>query len=75
MLVNIKRMLHYRDHTERMLKGMGAEIFTDNEGFINIKPLTSHLKPLNITVLEGSAGTVINSILDALKEKLNITLR
>lgn len=39
-----------RDHTERMLKGMGAEIFTDNEGFINIKPLTSHLKPLNITV-------------------------
>ena len=39
-----------RDHTERMLCGMGAEIFTDSEGFINIKPLTSHLKPLNITV-------------------------
>ncbi|WP_198305032.1 3-phosphoshikimate 1-carboxyvinyltransferase [Arcobacter vandammei] len=39
-----------RDHTERMLNGMGADIFTDNEGFINIKPLTSHLKPLNITV-------------------------
>ncbi|HJE02842.1 3-phosphoshikimate 1-carboxyvinyltransferase [Aliarcobacter thereius] len=39
-----------RDHTERMLKGMGAEIFTDDEGFINIKPLTSHLKALNMTV-------------------------
>lgn len=39
-----------RDHTERMLKGMGANIETDNEGFINIHPLTTYLKPLNITV-------------------------
>ncbi|RXJ68853.1 3-phosphoshikimate 1-carboxyvinyltransferase [Halarcobacter ebronensis] len=39
-----------RDHTERMLKGMGAKIETDNEGFINIYPLQGHLKPLNITV-------------------------
>lgn len=39
-----------RDHTERMLNGMGANIFTDSEGFININPLRSHLKPLNITV-------------------------
>jgi len=39
-----------RDHTERMLKGMGAKIETDEEGFINIHPLEGHLKPLNITV-------------------------
>lgn len=39
-----------RDHTERMLKGMGAKIETDKEGFINIHPLEGHLKPLNITV-------------------------
>ena len=39
-----------RDHTERMLKGMGAEISTDDNGFINIKPLDKILKPLNITV-------------------------
>ena len=39
-----------RDHTERMLKGMGAQIETDKEGFINIHPLEAHLKPLNITV-------------------------
>ena len=39
-----------RDHTERMLNGMGAKIEYDNEGFINIHPLTAHLKPLNITV-------------------------
>ncbi|MCP4971453.1 MAG: 3-phosphoshikimate 1-carboxyvinyltransferase [Arcobacter sp.] len=39
-----------RDHTERMLKGMGATLENDNEGFINIHPLKGHLKPLNITV-------------------------
>lgn len=39
-----------RDHTERMLKGMGAKIETDEDGFINIHPLKGHLKPLNITV-------------------------
>jgi len=39
-----------RDHTERMLKGMGAKLEKDEDGFINIHPLTGHLKPLNITV-------------------------
>ena len=29
---------------------MGAKIEYDKDGFINIHPLTSHLKPLNITV-------------------------
>ena len=39
-----------RDHTERMLKGMGAKLENDSEGFINIYPLEGTLKPLNITV-------------------------
>ncbi|WP_121627546.1 3-phosphoshikimate 1-carboxyvinyltransferase [Poseidonibacter antarcticus] len=39
-----------RDHTERMLKGMGAKLVNDKNGFINIHPLTGTLKPLNITV-------------------------
>jgi len=39
-----------RDHTERMLRGMGAEISTNSEGWIEIEPLTQPLKPLNITV-------------------------
>ncbi|MGM0518839.1 MAG: 3-phosphoshikimate 1-carboxyvinyltransferase [Campylobacterota bacterium] len=39
-----------RDHTERMLKGMGAKLEKDDEGFINIHPLKEHLKPLNINV-------------------------
>lgn len=39
-----------RDHTERMLKGMGATLENDQDGFINIHPLKGHLKPLDITV-------------------------
>lgn len=39
-----------RDHTERMLKGMGAKLENDEDGFIHIHPLKGHLKPLNITV-------------------------
>ena len=39
-----------RDHTERMLKGMGAKLHTDKDGFINIHPLEGMLKPLDITV-------------------------
>lgn len=38
-----------RDHTERMLKGMGATIEND-EGWIHVHPLTGPLKPLEITV-------------------------
>ena len=39
-----------RDHTERMLRGMGVEIEKDPEGWIRIMPPTSPLRPLNITV-------------------------
>ena len=45
-----------RDHTERMLRGMGADVKTieeqesENFGWIEIKPLDSPLKPLDITV-------------------------
>jgi 3-phosphoshikimate 1-carboxyvinyltransferase len=43
-----------RDHTERMLKGMGAEINSDiiDNGAVEIKitPLKNSLKPLEITV-------------------------
>jgi len=42
-----------RDHTERMLKGMGAEIKNvtiDNKEYIEITPLKKPLEPLNISV-------------------------
>ncbi|HIC79115.1 MAG TPA: 3-phosphoshikimate 1-carboxyvinyltransferase, partial [Sulfurovum sp.] len=45
-----KENLLSRDHTERMLRGMGADIQTNNGGWIEIEPLSKPLNPLNITV-------------------------
>ena len=39
-----------RDHTERMLKGMGAKLETNKDGFIEITPMNKPLKALNISV-------------------------
>ncbi|MDD3774876.1 MAG: 3-phosphoshikimate 1-carboxyvinyltransferase [Sulfurovaceae bacterium] len=45
-----KENLLSRDHTERMLRGMGAKIDTNNDGWIEINPLNIPLDPLDITV-------------------------
>jgi 3-phosphoshikimate 1-carboxyvinyltransferase len=45
-----KEDLLSRDHTERMLRGMGAIVETNDEGWIEIQPLSTPLKPLKITV-------------------------
>ncbi len=39
-----------RDHTERMLRGMGVSITTDAEGWITVTPPEGPLEPLDITV-------------------------
>jgi 3-phosphoshikimate 1-carboxyvinyltransferase len=39
-----------RDHTERMLQGMGADIKTDDQLTTTIMPLSKPLSPLNIRV-------------------------
>jgi len=45
-----KENLLSRDHTERMLSGMGATVKMQEDGWIKIEPLTKTLNPLNITV-------------------------
>ncbi len=45
-----KERLLSRDHTERMLRGMGVEIETDTEGWIKLTPPKHPLKPLHMTV-------------------------
>ncbi|MBU1667422.1 3-phosphoshikimate 1-carboxyvinyltransferase [bacterium] len=45
-----KEDLLSRDHTERMLRGMGANIKMGEDGWIKIEPLKEPLNPLNITV-------------------------
>ncbi len=39
-----------RDHTERMLRGMGADVHTAADGWIEVAPLSAPLAPLDITV-------------------------
>ena len=39
-----------RDHTERMLRGMGADVHTAADGWIEVAPLKAPLDPLDITV-------------------------
>ena len=45
-----KEELLSRDHTERMLSGMGATVKKQEDGWIKIEPLSKPLNPLNITV-------------------------
>jgi len=45
-----KEALLSRDHTERMLSGMGANITKQSDGWISIEPLKKPLNPLEITV-------------------------
>jgi len=45
-----KEDLLSRDHTERMLSGMGASVKLKEDGWIEIQPLQKPLSPLDITV-------------------------
>lgn len=64
-----------RDHTERMLKGMGADIYTDEEGFINIHPLKGHLKPLNITVPTDPSSAFFFAVAAAITPNSRVLLK
>ena len=64
-----------RDHTERMLNGMGANIFTDKDGFINITPLKSHLKPLNITVPSDPSSGFFFAVAAAINKNSRVVIK
>lgn len=64
-----------RDHTERMLKGMGATLENDDEGFINIHPLTGHLKPLNITVPTDPSSGFFFALAAAITPKSRVVIK
>ncbi len=64
-----------RDHTERMLKGMGAKIETDKDGFINIHPLEGHLKPLNITVPTDPSSAFFFAVAAAITPKSRVLIK
>ena len=64
-----------RDHTERMLKGMGATLTNDENGFINIHPLTGHLKPLNITVPTDPSSAFFFALAAAITPNARVLLK
>jgi len=70
-----KEDLLSRDHTERMLNGMGASIQTNKDGWIEIEPLKGKLKPLNITVPTDPSSAFFFAVAAAIIPKSKVTLK
>ena len=64
-----------RDHTERMLKGMGAKLENDKDGYINIHPLNAPLKPLDITVPTDPSSAFFFAVAAAITPKAKVTIK
>lgn len=64
-----------RDHTERMLKGMGATLSTNEEGFIEISPLTKALEPLTITVPTDPSSAFFFAVAAAITPNSSVTIK
>jgi len=63
-----------RDHTERMLKGMGAKITTYNKT-TTITPITSPLKPLDITVPSDPSSAFFFAVGAAITPNASILIK
>ncbi len=70
-----KEDLLSRDHTERMLNGMGASIKTNEDGWIEITPVTSPLKPLNLTVPADPSSAFFFAVAAAIVPNSKVTLK
>jgi 3-phosphoshikimate 1-carboxyvinyltransferase len=70
-----KEDLLSRDHTERMLNGMGAKITTMKDGWIQINPLKKKLKPLNITVPTDPSSAFFFAVAAAIIPNSKVTLK
>jgi len=70
-----KEDLLSRDHTERMLNGMGADIVIQDNGWITINPLKEPLQPLNITVPTDPSSAFFFAVATAIIPKSKVTLK
>ncbi len=70
-----KENLLSRDHTERMLNGMGANISTHKDGWIEINPILKPLKPLNITVPTDPSSAFFFAVATAITPNSKVTLK
>jgi len=64
-----------RDHTERMLSGMGANISKDSDGFIVIEPLNKPLEPLNIRVPADPSSAFFFAVAAAITPNSTVLLK
>jgi 3-phosphoshikimate 1-carboxyvinyltransferase len=70
-----KENLLSRDHTERMLSGMGVDITTQDNGWIKINPVKQKLKPLNITVPTDPSSAFFFAVAAAIIPNSKVTLK
>jgi len=70
-----KETLLSRDHTERMLRGMGVEISTGEDGWIKIVPPTQALKPLQLTVPSDPSSGFFFAVAAAITPDAKVTLK
>ena len=63
-----------RDHTERMLKGLGVNIQNQNNTII-INPITQKLEPLNITVPSDPSSGFFFAVAAAIHPGSSITIK
>ncbi len=71
-----KENLLSRDHTERMLNGMGGSITTNkDDNYIEIKPLNGKLKPLDITVPTDPSSAFFFAVAAAIVPNSKVTLK
>ncbi len=64
-----------RDHTERMLNGMGAKIERIDDKNIKIHPLKEPLKPLNITVPSDPSSGFFFAVAAAITKGSEVVLK
>jgi 3-phosphoshikimate 1-carboxyvinyltransferase len=64
-----------RDHTERMLRGMGADIRTNAEGWIEIAPMHQPLDPLEISIPADPSSAFFFAVAAAIIPGSEVILR
>ncbi len=69
-----KEKLLSRDHTERMLRGMGAKIEEVEDGYIQIHPISKPLRALDITVPSDPSSGFFFAVAAALVPNSKIKL-
>lgn len=64
-----------RDHTERMLQGMGAPIWRESSGAIHISPLERKLEPLHMSVPGDPSSAFFFAVAAAIVPNSSVLLK